>query len=237
MYCFNSRIRYSECDCNCNLRLEALLNYFQDASTFQSEELGAGFAYLVPKNLVWVLASWQIEVNRYPVLGEEVVIGTHPYDFKGFLGSRNFCMMTKDGEMLARANSLWSLLDFRTMKPTIAPKELTDKYEIEPPLEMEYSGRKITVGSEGRKLEPIVVRKQHLDSNNHVNNAQYVSMALAYIPEEFRIGQLRVEYKKQAHLDDILIPYVEQEEGKIVISLRDSEESVFVNVECRGNNE
>mgnify|MGYP003442004741 FL=1 len=93
MYCFDSRIRYSECDSDCKLRLEALLNYFQDASTFQSEELGAGFEYLVPRNLVWVLASWQIVINRYPILGEKVVIGTHPHDFKGFLGSRNFCMM------------------------------------------------------------------------------------------------------------------------------------------------
>ena len=102
MYSFESKIRYSECDSNCKLRLEALLNYFQDASTFQSEELGAGFDYLVPRNLVWVLVSWQIDINRYPKLGEEVIIGTHPHDFKGFWGSRNFCMMTREGEMLAK---------------------------------------------------------------------------------------------------------------------------------------
>lgn len=233
MYCFNSRIRYSECDCKCNLRLEALLNYFQDASTFQSEELGAGFSYLEPRNLVWVLASWQIDINRYPVLGEEVVIGTHPYDFKGFLGYRNFCMMTKTGEILAQANSLWTLLDFSTMKPAFPPKELTDKYTVEPPLDMEYAGRKIAMSPDGRSLEPILVRKQHLDSNNHVNNAQYVSMALDCIPEGFIVGQLRVEYKKQAHLGDILIPYVVEEKEKIVVSLRDRLETVFVNVECK----
>ena len=41
-YEFTSRIRYSETDTNGNLSLEALMNYFQDASTFQSEELGVG---------------------------------------------------------------------------------------------------------------------------------------------------------------------------------------------------
>ena len=81
MYSFDSRIRYSECDGDCKLRLEALLNYFQDASTFQSESLGVGFAYLVPRNLVWVLAAWQVEIYRYPRLGEAVEIGTLPYDF------------------------------------------------------------------------------------------------------------------------------------------------------------
>lgn len=231
MYSFNSRIRYSECDSQCKLRLEALLNYFQDASTFQSEELGAGFEYLEPRNLVWVLASWQIDIKRYPVLGERVVIGTHPHDFKGFLGSRNFCMMTEEGEMLAQANSLWTLLSFDTMKPTMAPKELTDKYEVEPPLQMEYVGRKIRIEGEAIPGEPIVVRKQHLDSNYHVNNAQYVSMAVDCLPEGFLIGGLRVEYKKQAHLNDVLLPYVTRQDNRIVVSLQDEAGAVYVNAE------
>lgn len=231
MYSFNSRIRYSECDSQCKLRLEALLNYFQDASTFQSEELGAGFEYLESRNLVWVLASWQIDIKRYPALGERVVIGTHPHDFKGFLGSRNFCMMTEEGEMLAQANSLWTLLNFDTMKPTMAPKELTDKYEVEPPLEMEYVGRKIRIEGEAIPGEPIVVRKQHLDSNYHVNNAQYVSMAVDCLPEGFLIGGLRVEYKKQAHLNDVLLPYVTRQDNRIVVSLQDEAGAVYVNAE------
>lgn len=232
MYSFDSRIRYSECDSNCKLRLEALLNYFQDASTFQSEELGAGFEYLVPRNLVWVLVSWQIDIKRYPELGEKVIVGTHPHDFKGFWGSRNFCMMTQEGEMLAKANSLWTLLNFDTMKPVMAPKELTDKYTLEPALEMEYAGRKIRIEGEGLEGEPIMVRKQHLDSNLHVNNAQYVSMAVDCLPEDFAIGGLRVEYKKQAHLNDLLYPYiVSQEDGRMVVSLRGEAADVYVNVE------
>ena len=232
MYSFESKIRYSECDSNCKLRLEALLNYFQDASTFQSEELGAGFEYLVPRNLVWVLVSWQIDIKRYPKLGEEVIIGTHPYDFKGFWGSRNFCMMTREGEMLAKANSLWTLLNFDTMKPVMAPKELTDKYTLEPPLEMEYAGRKIHIEGDGVDGEPILVRMQHLDSNLHVNNAQYVSMAVDSLPQDFQIGGLRVEYKKQAHLNDTLYPHViEQTDGRKVVSLRGEEADVYVNVE------
>ncbi len=231
MYSFNSRIRYSECDSECLLRLEALLNYFQDASTFQSEELGAGFEYLTPRNLVWVLASWQIDIKRYPALGEKVVIGTHPHDFKGFLGSRNFCMLTEEGEVLAQANSLWTLLNFETMKPTVAPKELIDKYEVEPPLAMEYAGRKIRMDGEAAKEEAIIVRKQHLDSNYHVNNAQYVSMAVDSLPEDFVIGGLRVEYKKQAHLNDVLIPYVVKQEKRVMVSLRGEDDEVYVNIE------
>lgn len=231
MYSYDSRIRYSECDGQCRLKLESLLNYFQDASTFQSEDLGVGLSYLMPRNMVWVLVSWQIEIERYPVLGEWVEICTFPYDFKGFMGSRNFFMRTKDGEILAKANTLWTLLNFDTMKPTMPPEDMLEKYPLEPRLEMNYAGRKIVVGEDGAKCEPIVVRKQHLDSNNHVNNAQYVSMAVECLPETFEIAGLRVEYKVQAHLNDVLVPYVVKNGDKVVVSLRDEQDTVYVNAE------
>ena len=123
-------------------------------------------------------------------------------------------------------------MNFDTMKPVMAPKELTDKYTLEPPLEMEYAGRKIHIEGDGVDGEPILVRMQHLDSNLHVNNAQYVSMAVDSLPQDFQIGGLRVEYKKQAHLNDTLYPHViEQTDGRKVVSLRGEEADVYVNVE------
>jgi len=231
MFCFESKIRYSECDSSCRLSPEGLLNYFQDCSTFQSETIGAGFSYLMPRNLVWVLASWQIVIHRYPALMEEVVVGTLPYDFKGFLGSRNFCMKTKEGEMLATANSLWTLLDFSTMKPVAPTPEHLAKYPVEPKLDMEYAGRKIVVGNHGEEREPMVVRKQHLDSNNHVNNGQFISIASDYLPPGFDIYQIRGEYKRQAHLHDVFVPYVITEADRIVVSLRDEKGIPYMNAE------
>lgn len=233
MYSFDSRIRYSECDGQCKLRLESLLNYFQDCCTFHSEDLDVGIQYLAPRNQVWVLAAWQVEISRCPVLGEEVEICTFPYDFKGFMGSRNFFIRTKDGEILAKANSVWTFLNLETMKPAIPEKEMVDKYVVEPKLDMDYTGRKITVGEGGSCEEAIIVHKQHLDSNNHVNNTQYVSMAVNYLPQDFKISKLRVEYKKQARLGDILIPYVVKEESSVVVSLRDEQGAVYVNTEFR----
>ncbi len=231
MFCYESKIRYSECDASRKLSPEALLNYFQDCSTFQSEQLGVGFDYLLPRNLAWVLASWQIVVHRYPNLGEEVVVGTLPYDFRGFLGSRNYLMKTKDGEILATANTLWTLLDFATMKPSIPTPEHLNKYPVEEKLDMEYAGRKIMVGDGGKQMEPVIVRKQHLDSNNHVNNGQYISIAGDYLPEGFDIYQIRAEYKKQAHLGDVFLPYVVADSEKVVVSLRDKNGAVYMNAE------
>ena len=131
MYSYQSRIRYSELDETGHLKIESLLDYFQDCSTFHSEDLGLGVEYLKERHMVWVMSSWQIVVERYPKLGEVVTIGTAPYDFKGFIGYRNFLMTDQDGNRLACANSIWSLLDTESFKPIKPSDEMMKAYTLE----------------------------------------------------------------------------------------------------------
>lgn len=234
MYSYESRIRYSETDCEGKLSLPALLNYFQDASTFQSEDLGLGVEYMKEQQKVWVLSSWQIVVERYPVLGENVIIGTLPYDFKGFLGYRNFVMKTRDGELLAMGNTLWSLLDLNTGKPTAPTEDMLSRYELGEKLVMDYAPRKIAVPDSALPQEPIVVKRHHLDTNHHVNNGQYVRIALDSLGKECKIKQLRTEYKKQSYLNNLLTPYISQSEnGTYVIVLKDAEDAISCVVEIK----
>lgn len=208
MYTFQARIRYSEVGIDGNLTLESLLDYFQDSSTFHSEDLGLGIDYLNEHHMAWVLSAWQIVVERYPHLNERVIVGTAPYDFKGFMGNRNFWMDTEDGERLAYANSIWTLMDIEKGIPTKPTPDMLEGYVLAKKLEMNYAPRKITVSENGEEQEEIQVRPHHLDTNGHVNNGQYVRMAMDYVPKEFQIRQLRTEYKQQAVLNDRIIPIV-----------------------------
>lgn len=231
MYTFEGRIRYSETDSEGKLTMASLINYFQDCSTFQSEDLGLGVDYLKERHMVWVLSAWQIVVDHYPRLCEKVVTGTQPYGLKGFLGYRNFAMMDEKGGYFAKANSLWSLLDTDTGHPVNIPDIMYKGYRLGQRLEMEYAPRKIAVPGNGGAGEPIVVRKHHLDTNHHVNNQQFINMAIEYIPESFAIRQVRAEYKKQAFLDDVLIPYVAENEGIYIVALQDKEGKPYAVVE------
>lgn len=60
MYEFNSRVRYSEIDHHGTLTLPALINYFQDCSTFQSEDVGLGTEVLKAEKRAWILSYWQV---------------------------------------------------------------------------------------------------------------------------------------------------------------------------------
>ena len=154
----------------------------------------------------------------YGGMGEAVRIGTQPYEFKGILGLRNFMMETLDGERLAVANSVWSLLDMERMYPMRIPAELIEKYEVSDRLDMKYSPRKIAVPKEGGEtLEAIQVRLHHLDTNQHMNNAQYVHFAMMYLPAGAGIEELRVEYRRQAVLGDRITPVRYRTDEKTVL--------------------
>ena len=56
MYSFDSRVRYSEVGEDKKLTLDGIINYFQDSSTFQSEELEIGVDMLEKLHRVWVLS-------------------------------------------------------------------------------------------------------------------------------------------------------------------------------------
>ena len=220
MYTFDSRIRYSEVGSDTKLRLISLLDYFQDCSTFHSQDLGVGTAYLQERHMVWLMCYWQIDVNRYADLCERVIVGTLPYEFKGCFGFRNFSMTDEKGEILAKANSMWTLMDTQSMKPAKPTKEMVDGYIIEPKLDMEYLPRKLHFSGTLEKKEPVEVKKHHLDSNFHVNNGQYVAIACDYLPQDFVIRRMRASYHKSAVLGDIMYPHVyHMEDGSIGIAL------------------
>lgn len=237
MYTFDSRIRYSEVDKNAELTLESLIDYFQDCSTFQTQDGPATMEYLKERNIAWVLSSWQIEVFRYPRLCEYVTIGTIPHELKGYFGVRNFFMDTKDGERLAVANSVWTLFDFQKGLPSRITPEIIEAYPVESRLDMEYASRKIQV-PEGEVIrgDEILVRSNNLDTNNHVNNGQYIRMAIDSLPErDVRVSSMRAEYKKQAKLGDVLVPEIvrvsKNDRMTYTISLKDTQESPVCVVE------
>ncbi|MDO4476088.1 MAG: thioesterase [Lachnospiraceae bacterium] len=212
-YEFKSRVRYSELDENGKLSIHALINYFQDTSVFQSEMLGDGYKRLQGKGLAWILSSWQIVIHELPGFGEHVTAATWPYDFKYSTGLRNFVLTDGADRLYACANSCWVLFDVEKQKPTTVDEELIHVYGKDEPLEMDYAPRKIRVLGEGEARESFVVTRENLDTNHHVNNGEYIRMALAFLPAELSIRQLRVEYKQQAHLGDRIHPVVVRQEG------------------------
>ncbi|MCI8534175.1 MAG: acyl-[acyl-carrier-protein] thioesterase [Hungatella sp.] len=226
MYHFDSRVRYSETDEKGQLSLTGILNYFQDCSTFQSEDLGMGVRYLSEHNRAWWLTSWQIIIDRYPILGERIVVSTWPYDFKGIYGYRNFTLQNLKGEYLVRAASVWFLFDTRQQRPIrVQESDIRGYGTTRPRLEMDYTPRKIEVPKEYEEKKPVLVERHHLDTNHHVNNAQYVEIAKECLPDDIDIKELRAEYKKAAVLGNYMTPRISRTQEGYITALCDAKGS------------
>ncbi len=223
MYSFDSRVRYSEVNRSLSLDTASIINYFQDCSTFQSEDLGAGIQWLAGRHRIWLMNAWQILIYRFPKLGERITIGTWAYDFKSMYGYRNFIIKNEDGSTAAVANSIWVLMDTEHGRPAkISPEEIA-VYPMEPPYPMDYAPRKIALPKEYVEYDAFTVPRSSLDSNNHVNNSQYIRMAENYLPEGYPIRQLRAEYRKSALLGDSIYPRLYRDGNRQIISLADAD--------------
>ena len=218
------------------LKIESLTALFQDVTCFQGEEIGVGFEYLEPMGQAWILNSWQIDVKRFPEFNEKITIGTFPTGFRSFIGTRNFIVKDENDETIVMANSVWTFMDMVKMRPAKVTEEFIQKYTLEEPLPMEYADRKIVLPESEEWIvtekEPIKVREHYLDSNMHVNNGQYVQIAAGFLPKGVKHNQMRVEYRNQARLGDMIIPVVYNKDSDCIVALCDTEKKPYAIVEA-----
>ena len=229
-YYYDNRVRYSETNSDGKLNISSIVNYFQDTTTFHSESLGVGISFMNERNMAWVLNSWQIIIDEDIDFGESIRVGTVPYDFKSMYGYRNFWIENND-KVVVKANSIWVLLDTVTGMPVKVTDEIASAYPIGEKLDMNYGERKIKIVGEGIEKEAFRIKKYHIDTNGHVNNAQYIQFAEEYLPQDFKIRMIRAEYKKAAKYGNIIVPVVYLDEKKLTVSLNDQEGNIYAIVE------
>lgn len=236
MYKKESHVRYSECGPDNKIKIPAIINYFQDCTTENSEQLGVGYAYLKEKKRAWILNSWQVFIRRRPEVGEKIEVSTWATGFKGVFGPRDFLMRTSGGEELVCAHSLWVYVDTETGKPVKPTESETSVYGVEPPIPIASVSRKIQLSEGMQVVDTFPVRKYHIDTNHHVNNAKYIELACEALPENFHVTGLRVEYKKAAIYGDKMILKSAMMDNGIVTALCDAEDIPYAIVEFIGEN-
>lgn len=222
IYTLDGKVRYSEVSENGNITVEALVNYLQDAVMLHSEYVGDGMKSLYERREGWFLSAWQIDIEKIPMVYDEIKVHTSPYDFKGGFGSRNFWIEDCEGQRMIAANSYWIFMDLDKMCPKKVTEEASAPYlPMIPRIDMEYLPRKINVPAECVPLKEIVVTREYIDTNHHVNNCKYIVAAMRTL-ELFEVPKrIRAEYKKAAVLGNVFCPFYIVTDGNYTVDLRD----------------
>jgi acyl-ACP thioesterase len=220
MYSLNYKVTTSTCDSEGKLKLFSALQMMQDCSEMWLESEPKVKDYFARENMAQLLASRQVEIMRVPSFKEELTVTTSVYGMKPMFGFRNTFIYDAEGKPCYRTWSMGAFVDKTNGKLKRVDDDVANSLLIEPQLEMNYRDRRIMLPKGGGEaFPPIQVMRADIDYNRHVNNANYIRMAMELLPEDFVVKELRVEYRVAAKMGCILTPVVFRIENGFVIEL------------------
>ena len=244
MYSLKYKVTTSTCDSEGKLKLYSALQMMQDCSEMWIDSEPEVKDYFLQQNMAQLLATRQVEIIRVPDYKEELTVTTSVYGMKPMFGFRNTFIYDAQGNPCYKTWSMGAFVDKVAGKLKRVDDATIQSMKLEPQLEMNYKDRRIIlpkgrsseshpslledgrvateldkVKTEGEVLEPIKVLRADIDYNKHLNNANYIRMAMELLPEDFEVKGLRVEYRLPAKLGDQLIPTLFKIDGGIIVSL------------------
>ncbi len=181
----------------------------QDCSELWLDSAAEYRDFLKANGLAQLLASRQVEVIRVPDFKETLTISTHVFGCEPLFGFRNTFIYDAAGNPCYKTWSLGVFCDLRTGRMKKLSEEVLQACEYEPKLDMNYKDRRIVVpDGEFLTYAPVTVQRNDIDYNQHLNNAHYVRIASEYLPEDFQVKGVRVEYKVPVKLGEEIVPQV-----------------------------
>lgn len=220
MYTLDYLVTTSTCDSEGRLKLYSALQMMQDCSEMWIDSEPAARKFFNDNNMTQLLATRQVEVIRVPRFKERLSVTTSIYEVMPMYGFRNTFIRDAQGNPCYRTWSMGAFVDLATGKLARISDDAIASLTLEPKQEMNYRGRRISLPKQdGTVMDPVRVMRADIDYNRHMNNANYVRIAMELLPEGFEVRDMRVEYRIAARLNDLLTPTVYSIEGGYIVSL------------------
>lgn len=171
------RVGFYEVDSGFSLRFKSLLHFFQDSTIIHSDLGGCGIRWLMEQGNAWILHRFCVQVDRMPVLGDELRIFTWSRGRNGFRAYRDFEIFCNQ-EKLVSATSLWLFIDLDRKRLLKIPEEADQWY---PTVDENALGTDIDAFHPNLRFDPdisetIHIRPSDIDPLGHVNNAVYLEL-------------------------------------------------------------
>lgn len=178
------KVRINEVGFDGKIKLNALFNYLQEVATNHANAIGIGKDNLGRKNYYWILSRVSVEIYDNLRFGDELKVVTWPKGIDKLYAIRDYEIYKSTGELIANGTSSWIILDAETYKPQ-RPKVMGDQYKTVPMSAIKEPAIKIKPEKEGEVRYQLTASYEHLDVNNHVNNAVYINWICNALNERF----------------------------------------------------
>jgi len=208
MFTLTNKVTTSNCDQNGRLKFFSALQMMQDCSEMWIDSEPAVKKYFEKNNMTQLLASRQVEVIRVPSYKEDLEVTTSVYGMKAMFGFRNTFIYDAQGKPCYRTWSQGAFVDKTTGHLAKVSDDVVADMKLDEQKPMMYLDRRVILpkGIETVEHSPVEVMRNDIDYNKHMNNANYVRIAMELLPHDFEVDGFRVEYKIAARLGQLLVP-------------------------------
>ena len=192
----------SNVDANNVATSKFLLQAFQDVATLHADHLGFGWDALNADKKLWVVSKIAVEVLRPVMLGDSVVVSTWPVAPNKFFADRHYQMCLTDGTVLVNAVSRWCVIDFDTRKmanPMLESQKYYDGEYLEKVSGATFEVKKVVLDDSFELSYTKQVRWTDLDLNHHVNNTNYVDIAVDSLSSNYLLGKYASAFELTYH--------------------------------------
>lgn len=213
------------------VRPSAILRRLQEIAGRDLDSYGISYADLRARNMAFVVSKISLIFERPLKEMTPYTIRTCAQATHGATFPRSFVIEDAEG-VVARANSLWALLDFEKrclLRASALGDDLPSFPDLSGGLVCERLGRVKDVQPDFTDRRRVYASL--LDRNCHLNNCNYADIATDLFPmEDFSVKEIHITFQKEARLGDVLFMqgYSLEDGYQVCGSFDDREENCFL---------
>ena len=107
------------------------LSWFIDTAIEHSDAMGGGREICKGLGLAWVVKTHTIEYIREAFQGDQLIIYTWIHKIDRSRSIRRYkCVREDNAKVIAKAETLWVLVDYKTGRPKALPEDLRKKFTV-----------------------------------------------------------------------------------------------------------
>lgn len=200
-YRMRTEVDVHDVDFNGVAKTSSIMKYIQTAAQCQLTEGGMSYDKLKDRGRAFILSRVKLEVLKPLTASTPLTAVTYPCESRGYSFLRCYALEC-DGEIVARAISVWALIDTETHAlvkvndfelglPTLPQNDLILRAMKLPESMTDIGGYGVHYGD--------------VDRNRHMNNTKYPDMYSNFLPLEGKmIRSISINYSSEAQIGEKL---------------------------------
>ncbi|XPV70326.1 MAG: acyl-[acyl-carrier-protein] thioesterase [Halarcobacter sp.] len=163
----------------------SILTLLQETAAEHCRYAGHDLLSLMSENLGWVLLAGAMEMERYPLYKEKIIIRTWISKYHAIRGFRENIIYDENYNIIGRARGLWVFYDIKKRRPKKIHPDFLKKWSSCKTISLEHDiSNKIEPLNSFECKKEFKVNMYDTDTNKHVNNLRYLQWLMESIPDE-----------------------------------------------------